>query len=375
MTASPALTVLSARAPAARMTRVALALTVALVLASQVGCGGGFEVVEERPLPEEGPEVRGFIVFPVADMTPGARTIDVAVRTSDVAAWLLDRTDLPVVGPLDYKIFKEPDEMRIASVDTNLVTGTKGKRRDLRGWVAVWVQITENRATNVRDIVDARKKGKKNQKVYRMHGVEATVRVEVQLLDAMRGKRMALVVVKDKDNPTRMKLKGDPRPPVTTLVHKALRRVFADAEARVAPEQPTRIVRRAGTLPSGAGLASFRTPDKPSMAEVYAKKDEIERKTAMFTLWSRLAPELGVREVYFPMKFPGLLLTADRPPLKKGDVILEVEGRKMADRYQLDQALRACKGRACKVKVQRGFKSLTADVVWLPVPRPEAKDD
>ncbi len=348
----------------------------ALCLVAELSaCGGTFKVVEDKPLAAKGPKIKGFIVFPVADLTHDAKTIDAAVRGSDVAAWLLDRTEQPVLGLLDFKIFKVPDDLRIASVDTNLATRDDGRRKDLNGWIAVWVQITENRATNIRDIVDARKKGKKNQSVYRIHGVEATVRVEVQFLDAMRGTRLATIVIKDVDDPTQMQLKGDPRPRVTQLVHRALRMALAEAKERIAAETPTRIVRRAGTKPNAPALAGFSTPDKPSLAEVYAKKGDIDLKIAISTLWSRLAPDLGVRDTYFATKYPGVLLTADRAPLKRGDVILSVDGVTVLGRYQLDRAVRACKGRPCKVKIQRAFKSLTVDVIWLPVPRPEAATD
>ena len=338
-------------------------------------CGGTFKVVEEKPLAEKGPGIKGFVVFPVADLTHGAKTIDAAVRGSDVAAWLLDRTEQPVLGHLDFKIFKVPDDLRIASVDTNLATREDGRRKDLSGWVAVWIQITENRATNIRDIVDARKKGKKNQSVYRIHGVEATVRVEVQFLDAVRGRRLATIVIKDVDDPTQLQLKGDPRPRVTELVHKAMRMALADATERIAAKVPTRVVRRAGTLPNASALAGFSTPDKPSLAEVYAKKGDIDLKIAISTLWSRLAPELGVRDTYFATKYPGVLLTADRAPLKRGDVIRSVEGVTVLDRYQLDRAMRTCKGRPCDVRIQRAFKALSVNVIWLPAPRPEAATD
>ncbi|MCO4762337.1 MAG: hypothetical protein KC502_12580 [Myxococcales bacterium] len=336
------------------------------------GCGGPFQVVQSRPLAAEGPKIKGFIVFPVADMTPGAKPIDASVRASDVAGWLLDRTELPVVGHLDFKSFKAPDDMRMASVDTDLVTRKDSAQPDLHGWVSVWVQVTENRATNVRDLVDMRRKGKKNQKVYRMHGVEATVRVEVRLRDAMRGRTKAVIVVKDIDDPTRMRLKGDPRPRVTQLIERALGLVLEEAEERVAPEKLSRLIRRKGTVANATGLAGYGTPTKPSLIDEYKKKGEVDLKTALVTLWSRLAPELGIRVTYFPTKYPGLLFTADRAPLKSGDVVRSVDGEQIWDRCQLDRVLRSCE--TCKAHVQRGFKELYLPLRWQPVPRPDQDD-
>lgn len=354
---------------------IALWLLFSTFVMSLTGCGSTLQVIEEKALAEKGPKIHGFIVFPVADMTYGAKTIDCAVRGSDVAAWLLDHTEQPVLGHLDFKSFKVPDDLRIASVDTNLVTRSNGARRDLSGWISVWVQVTENRATNIRDIVDARKKGKKNQSVHRIHAVEATVRVEVQLLDAMRGRRLATIVIKDVDDPTKMRLKGDPRPRITALVHKALDMALSQATKRVAPERPLRIIRRAGTIANAPELAKFSTPEKPSLHEIYAKMGEIELKTAIVTLWSRLAPELGIRETYFATKYPGVLMTSDRSPLKRGDVIRKVDNVEVRDRYQLDRAMRKCKGRACKVSIQRAFKTLEVNVTWLPVPQPLPVED
>ena len=358
------------RSPGRTLLTLALTLTVLLMTA----CGGSLKVVGSHALAEKGPEIKGFIVFPVSDMTHDAKVIDAALRASDVAAWLLDHTDQPVLGPLDYQLYQEPDDLRVAVSHTNLATAAGGRRR-LDGWIAVWIQITENRATNVRDTVDMRKRGKKNQPVYRIHGVEATLRVEVQLRDGARGRELARVVLTDVDDPTHSRLKGDPRPAITRLIHKALRLALGEAEGRLAPKPLRRVVRRAGLLPSPVALAKFRTPKRPSLHETAAKRGEVDLQIAIMALWGRLAPELSVRQTYFATKFPGVLLLKGRAPLLPGDVIRAVAGVPVRDRYQLDRAMRRCAASPCEVLVQRKFKALKVPVRWAPLPMPTDEAD
>ena len=337
-----------------------------------VGCGGGAEILVEQPL-QPRPAPQGIVILPVAVLTPGADGLSSMARTRDVADWLLDHTELPLIGPFDYKSYKEPDEMQIASVDTDLMTpGAQIKGVDLRNWLAIHLMITENRATNIRDIVDKRAKDPKKRKTFRQYGIDSTLRVEAQVLDARYGKRLAQVVLKAKDDPTKVRSEGDPRPVLRDLIRQALGLLLAETEAIVAAKN-TRRVRSAGFLDAVPALADWKTQLRKSFFQAQEGKDDIEKQAALESLWIRFQPGLPVKATFVGTRHPGVMALEARPPLEQYDVIKLVDGKKLVAVYQLDRILQGCKG-GCMARIRRGFKDLDVRLAWPPLQPPEEDD-
>ncbi len=340
------------------------------VVCISTACGGAYEVVVEKPL-QPRPAPQGLLVFPAAVLTPNADGLEAIVRTMDMADWLLDHTELPLIGPYDFNIYKEPDELQIASVDTDLMT-RGGSRLDLRGWLAIHVMVTENRATNIRDIVDKRDKDPKKRKTYRQYGIDSTVRVEAQILDARYGKRLAHAVVTAKDDPTQVKSEGDPRPILRTLIHKALSILLAESEAIVSAKN-TRRIRSGGFLDAVPTLATWKTAQRKSFQQRQEGKDDIEKQAALEGLWMRFKPGLPVKATFVGTRHPGVMALTARPPLEKYDVVKMVSGKKVTAVHQLDRLLQECKG-DCKARIRRGFKDVDVRLVWPPAPQPASDD-
>jgi len=355
-----------------RPSRLVVAAFAGMLMASSLtGCGGSFEVVAERPLPET-EKPKGIIIFPAAVMIPGSTPLEYASRANDMANWLLARTELPVVGPFDYKVYRLPDELRVASTSTNLMTRARD-RIDIKGWLALRLMITENRAHNTRDIVDMRKNSKKKGQVYRQRAVEATVRLELELFEAMRGKRLAQIVIKDVDDPSALSPDGDPRPHVQKMIFKAMSMLFAE-QAALLDATPRRRVRK-GFVPSVPALASYSIPGKPSFLDKHKDKDDTDRQAAMMGLWDRYKPGLPTKAVYVAGKHHGLLALDARDPIQKHDVVMMVGGKKVFLPHQLDRYLQQCGQAGCEVTVRRGFKDLKLQVNWRPTEKLEMSPD
>ena len=334
-----------------------------LVLSS---CGGSLKVLEKQGIQETPRALKGLVLFPIADMTPGADATEIILRTVHMESWLLDHIEAPLITPLDYAVFKHPDDLRSVVEDTDWV---KGKSiSELRGWASLWIQVTENRATNTRDFVDRRKTSKTRGKSFRSYGVEATLRVEVQLRDAVTGRRLAMVVLQDVDNPLNQSLSGDNRPTLTALVIRALKLVFPSPEE---PTPPKRRVRSAGKLSSVMALARWSTPGLPSLKEKIATRDMIEKQAAIYTLWRRVAPKISVRDSDAATQHPGLFITQEAAPLKLHDVLTSVGGKLVTSRASLDRILRGCKGDGCKARIWRDKKWVEVALPTPPLPPPK----
>lgn len=336
--------------------------------AALAGCGGGPEVLVEEPLkPRPVPE--GVVLFPVAALTPGANALECIARTGDAARWLLEHTELPILGPADYASFKEPEDMRVASIDTDLMSRTSGARTDLQNWLSVHIMITENRATNVRDIEDRRQKDPKKLKIYRQYGIDAEVTVEVTVADGRYGKPLARAVVRGIDNPADVRSDGDPRPMLPQLIGLALERAFLESESVVAA-RPRRKVRGPGLLDAVPLLAAWKTPQKPSFIQALEGKEEIEREGALESLWTRFQPNLPVEATFVGKKHPGVMALQDRPPLARYDVVTEVAGQPVQTVYQLDRLLQACAAK-CPARVRRGFTDVDVNLAWPLATHPD----
>lgn len=355
------------------MTRSAFATaTVAAFVAAasllSAGCGGTLQVVANRPLPETA-KPKGIIIYPAAIMIPGSTALEYIARADDVANYLLERTELPILGPFDYKSFRAPDEMRVASTGTDLMT-RNDEPMDLKGWLALRLMITENRAQNTRDIVDMRKKSKKKGQIYRSRGVEASVRVELELFEAMRGKQIAQVVIKDMDDVIAVTQEGDPRPGIARLVRKALD-LLLEESGTLLEASPLRRV-RTGFVAAVPKFAAFSVPGALSFSDKLRDKDETDKQAAMIGLWDRFQPGLPVKATFVASKNPGVLVLKARKPLVQYDVIINVGGKAVYTTHQLDRRLQQCGVVGCEATVRRGFKDVKVHLNWPAVAKIEA---
>ncbi len=346
-------------------------LMVAIVV--PIGCGGGYEVLREKPLAEDVRVPEGVVLFPVAMMTHKADALEVAVRSSDTAGWLLDHTDVPVIGPLDFRIFKPVDEIRVASTDTDLATRSEGERVSLAGWWSIAVLVTENRSASIQNVVDTRK-GKDGTTVKQAYGVESVLQVEVTIADALRGGVIASAHVSGLDRNDGLVTEGDPRPRINQLIRAALRLALGEARERLAAGGKRRFRGHEG-LTSVTSLTSSAFPDRPSYEEPLKNKDAFARESAIMTIWYRIDPKLPMRPALASMNNPGVLMRKARAPLQQYDIITRVEGVPVVERYQLDRALRNCIAIGCKVEVLRAGKSIHETLRWAEPPAPPEDDD
>jgi hypothetical protein len=351
-----------------RWRRLALAT---LVVAGCVGCRGSFEVVSENPLPPDVQKPHGIIILPVALMTHRSSAVDVGFRSTDVANWLIDHTEIPLFGVLDYKVFKSLDEIRIASADTDLVAPDGGDRRDLTGWWALQVLITENRSASVRNIVDT-KRGTDGTTISRKYGIESHLQVEVTLRDAMRGGLKAKVVVVESDDATASPIEGEPRPVLARLLKRALVMIFGEALPGFSPAQ-RRIVRSKGLLISVPALAALAFPGYTSFDADYTEQSPTQREAALVSVWDRVAPGLDFRATMNASRNPGVLVRRARSPMILHDIILEVDGKPVRDIVQLDRQLQTC-APACSVKVQRKHAAIDLVLPWTSIAPPEDEE-
>lgn len=351
-------------------TRARWALWVGIV-ALAAACGGPIEVRREMPLADDAPLPKGIVVLPVAEMTHKSDAIEVAIRTSAVAGWLVDQTELAIVGPFDFKTLKELDEVQVASTDTDLVTRGDAEGVDIRGWWSMHILLTENRAASNRRIVDTNKgQAEGGKTLSNVYGVESELRLEVTLRDAMRGTLLAVVVIVATDDPNDMPLEGEPRPLVPRMVDDALRRLFGDSLERLQANQ-ARKVRTSGLLVSAPALADQEFPSRASFSSTIGGKSEDDRDAAMFAIWDRIHPKLAIGAAVTATRSPGVMLTKARAPLQVHDVITEIDGHPVRDVYQLDRRLRVCGG-GCRGKIARGRDVLELPLPWSSLPRPQA---
>lgn len=341
-----------------------LVLTLLLGL---LGCGGAQVAGELRPAATLRP--RGIVVLPVALMQEGVTALDVAARSMDVANWLLRNTDLPVVGPLDFQVQRPLDEIRVLAADTDLPEAATRLGVDLTDWVVLHVLVTENRAVHVRDIVDERKKSEGGTgKTFRKHGIEATLHVELTLLDPVRGRRLAFTMADSTDDPAVVPPLGDPRPGLARALGKALMRLQTIAGPQL--QGPAGRRHRGEWLaPSMDALLRYQVADLPPHQQKLDALTGPDRDFGVFALWDRFAPNTATADIRAATKYPGLLVQRALPPLEVGDVVLQVAGQPMQAAWQFDRALRGCAEGGCVVQVWRKNAAQTVTLRWPALPR------
>ena len=343
------------------VSRLVLAVPILCAMAGLAGCGAaGPQFLEDTPLSSP-IAPRGIVVLPVALAVPGGTALETVARSHDVAALLLRRTDLPVLGPLDFALQKSPEEAAVVATDTDLLMRDEAHRVDVHGWIALHVLVTENRATNTRDIIDERQQDPK-KKVYRQRGFDSRIRVEVTVRDAMRPRQLGHVVIEADDDPTDFESGGDPRPGITRLIAQALNRLIDGGTATLAGHGQ-RKTRGEGLVDHVPALLAWNAPELPSFDTKQRDESEMVREARTLELWDRFAPGLGVREVRDATLHPGLVVREAKAPLQVGDILDQVSDQPVRARYQVDRLLQGCLA-ACKVGVWRKGEHLDLQVQW-----------
>lgn len=329
-----------------------------------MACGGAQAVVEESALPAER-KPKGLILLPVTLSTPETTALEVIARTLQAADYFLTRTELPILGPFDYGLLKGVDETQVVASDTDLLSRGEDLG-DWRSWMAVHVLVTENRASNVRDIVDTRVRDPKKPNTYRQHGFESTVRVEAALLDPMRGGRLAHVVVQVQDDPTDVEPGGDPRPGITAAIRQALDRLMETSGPSLRGIGQRR-TRGEGLVDSVPAMLAWHSPEMPSWNEKNREQADVVREAAALGVWDRFAPGLSGREVHNASASRGVLVRATQPPLEAGDVVLSVGGKAVSARHQFDRMLQQCSEKGCALDVWRAGQRVAVQLRWPPL--------
>lgn len=342
-----------------------LVALIALVTGS--GCGGG-QVIDEGPLPAD---VRplGLVVMPVALSVPDAGALEVAARTLEVTRLLLQRTDLPLLALFDFELNKSLDEARNVAYDTDLPTRTTDIGSDWQSWLALHVQVTENRATNVRDIVDVKAQAAGKQGTFRQFGIEATVRVEVGLYDVRRGNRVAWTSHQVSDDPTQFTPGGDPRPGITAAIETAVKRILTMTGTALLG-MPGRRLRGEGLVDALPAVLRWRAPELPSYLDTIKTQADEVQQARVYSLYDRFAPNLETKSIFAANKGKGILVRTAMPPFATNDVILTVSGTKVQAAYQLDRLVRACSATStgCKAEVLRNNETVPVMVRWPALP-------
>jgi hypothetical protein len=340
-------------------------LPVLIALLPTVACGGALREQVVTPL-DPGLKPRALIVLPVAPMVQETDALDVAARSRSVADLLLRRTELPVFGPWDFSVLHPVDQVRTVATDTDALTRLASWGVDLRDAVALHVLVTESRSTNVRDFVDARRKDPKSGKtnLYRQHGLQSVVRVELAAYEAMRGGRLGGVVLELDDDPTDYELGSDPRPGISRAIERAVTLLLDHTPALRATGK--RFTRGEGLLDSVRALMAWRAPEWPSWDDKHKADDELRREAAAVSVWDRFAPVLAPRALRDTTQHPGVLVQKALPPLQPGDVVVAVQGQPVLARHQLDRLLQGCS--PCTVAVVRGGQRQELPMAWAPLP-------
>ncbi|MSP92111.1 MAG: hypothetical protein EXR79_09975 [Myxococcales bacterium] len=349
-------------------------LALLAVLAFGTACGSAGPKAQEETRLDPGLRPPGLILMPVALAIPGTSALDIVSRTNDLARWLMQRTDLPLIGPYDYTLNKPADEAQNAMTDTDLLARTDALHADVRNWLVIHVLVTENRASSERDIVDTRVKDPKKPNTWRQRSIEAKVRVDVSVLDARRGAKLAGLVYEADDDPASFEPGGDPRPGITRIIGEAMVLLLAGSGSSLYGTGSRR-TRGVGIVDSVPAVMAWTLPDSPSWNEQHQKDQDIVREAAVLSMFDRLAPNLDMRTIFAAARNSGLLVQQVQPGLELGDIIVSLGERPLSAAYQLDRGLQASPPAGCTVSVMRKGQKVDVTLQWpaLPTATPPAE--
>ena len=85
-------------------------LTLVLLALLFAACGASGAQVSDVVTPQPGDRVKALVLMPLALAQEEATGYDIGARTADISRWLLQQTQLPVVGPADFSLLKSVDE-------------------------------------------------------------------------------------------------------------------------------------------------------------------------------------------------------------------------------------------------------------------------
>ncbi len=315
-------------------------------------CGASGPQISEIQVPDPAVHAKALVVLPVALAMQDSTSLDIAMRTDSVARWLLNKTPQALVGPADFTVLRPVDEVSVVSADTDLMSHGTDLRIPVREAVALHILVTEQRATNTRDIQDIRNADPKKQQTFRQHGLEAHLRTEVWLSDALRGRRLAGLVVETTDDPTDVVPGGDPRPGLTLAIQLALDKLLAIAGPLLG-ESGVRQTRGDGLLDSLPATLDWVAPGKQSWNDANKAKGDMMREVATFALWDRVAPGLPDKERAVASKNRGVLVRQAQGGLQAGDLVTAIDGRPVTAAYQIDRALQVAGTAGCRAQVLR----------------------
>ena len=332
-------------------------------------CGASGPQISDVQRPDATTHAKALIVLPVALAMADSTSLEIAMRTGEVMRWVLANTSQPVIGPADFALRHPVDEIGVVSADTDLMEHGSEFGLPVREAAVLHILVTENRATNVRDIQDVRNADPKKQQTFRQHGLEAHLRTEVWLSDAMRGQHLAGLVVETTDDPTDVMPGGDPRPGLTQAIQLALAQLQEIAGPLLA-ENGARQTRGDGLVDSLPTMLAWAPPGKQSWDETNKSKDELMREAARFAVWDRVAPGLPDALRTIAMKHPGVLVRQAQGGLQPGDVVTAVNGRPVTAAYQVDRALQVGGPVGARAQVLRGGGLLDVTLQGKLVPAP-----
>ena len=296
---------------------------------------------------------RALVVLPVALGMQDSTALDIAMRTDDVVHWVLKKGTQPIIGPADFSLLHPVDEISVVSADTDLMTRATDLKLPVREAAVLHILVTENRATNVRDIQDVRNTDPKKQQTFRQHGLEAHLRTEVWLSDALRGRRLAGLVVETTDDPTEVTPGGDPRPGLTLAIQLGLDKLLEIAGPLLS-DSGVRQTNGDGLVDSLPATLAWAPPGKQSWNELNKGKDDVVREAAALALWDRVAPNLSGKDLAVASRHPGVLVRKAMGELQSGDLIVSIYGHPLQAAYQLDRVLQVAGREGVRAQLLRG---------------------
>jgi hypothetical protein len=308
------------------------------ILALTAACGPTGPQMTDVQLLDPQTHVKALVVLPVALAMQDSTALDIAMRTDDVVRWVMKKGSQPIVGPADFSLLHPVDEISVVSADTDLMTRASDLKLPVREAAVLHILVTENRATNVRDIQDVRNSDPKKQPTFRQHGLEAHLRTEVWLSDALRGRRLAGLVVETTDDPTEVMPGGDPRPGLTLAIQLALDKLLEIAGPLLS-ENGVRQTTGEGLVDCLPATLAWAPPGKQSWEELNKGKADVVREAAALALWDRVAPNLSAKELLVASRNRGVLVRKAQGDLLPGDLIVSIYSHPLTTAYQLDRVL------------------------------------
>jgi len=345
----------------ARSSALRLSLLAVCAVLLGTACGGPKTIVEVTPVGGEW-RPRAIVLVPLGMVAPGTTATEITERSLDVARILMERTAIPVLGPFDLQWASRPEDTKVLIGETDIVQRAERLGLRLEDTVVLHYFITENSAVNVRDIEDERVRAAgKKPKIWRQHGFDVRVRIEISWLDPVRARKLGVALVEGQDDPNIEGAEGDPRPGLTALLARATGAALECWGERLGRPE-SRPLQGLRLYDDVRAILAFKLPEMPSFLEANAKLSEVERDAKILARYERNAPGADMRTTFRMQRAkPGVYVAAvpEGSPLKPGDVVMSVGPEFTLAAHQLDRALQlAGRGSRVPLKIERGGQPL-----------------